>query len=341
MRWLIRVLKSPPVWIGTVLLVVTAFILHHIPRSTEVTLHVTTENLAFVLPGTASMQPLLQGLPLTSLTLHGLASLVLEVKELQQQGHSLSIPGKRLTLRAQQPASSSTLRALPDSGLRLTQVNLAGNAEVLLTADPIGQLQVNVKSPQIIQLEMAVVGQRLRLLVGDGVALLNEQGQEMALRGASSPRTLEVTTVSSRLVFEQPANTSLGLDMTIAGQHEAGKLQDLSPAFGRLLMRRVTFPHRGVSTPREAVIKAFWLEPFVLQDKAKTHVIVQLQEDDEFTLQALRFSAQGLVCEIVGTTDTVLVGKQSPHENLLPSWLEYLVKHNVVVQTLCKPLGVC
>jgi formylglycine-generating enzyme required for sulfatase activity len=169
------------VWIGIGLLVVTAFILHRIPRSTEVTLHVTTENLAFVLPGAASMQPLLQGLSLTSLTLHGLASLVLEVKELQQQGHSLSIPGKRLILRAQQPASSYTLRALPDSGLRLTQVNLAGNAEVLLSADPIGELQVNGKSPQMIQLEMAVVGQRFRLLVGDGVALLNEQGQEIPL----------------------------------------------------------------------------------------------------------------------------------------------------------------
>ena len=341
MRWLMRVLKSPPVWIGTGLLVVIAFILHQIPRATEVTLHVTTENLAFVLPGTESMQPLLQGLPLTSLTLHGLASLVLEVKDLQQQGHSLSIPGKRLTLRAQHPASSYTLRALPDSGLRLTQVNLAGNSEVLLSADPIGQLQVNVKSPQVIQLEVAVVGERFRLLVGDGVALLNEQGQEIALRSVSSPRTLEVTPVSSRLVFEQRANTSLGLDMTIAGQQEAGKLQDLSRAFGRLRMRRVTFPHRGVSTPREAVIKEFWLEPFVLQDKAKTHVVVKLQEDDEFTLQALRFSAQGLVCEMVGTTNTVLVGKESPHENLLPSWLEYIVKHNVVFQTLCKPLGVC
>src|SRR5687768_13199982 len=162
MRWLMRVLKSPPVWIGTGLLVVIAFILHQIPRATEVTLHVTTENLAFVLPGTESMQPLLQGLPLTSLTLHGLASLVLEVKDLQQQGHSLSIPGRRLALRAQHPASSYTLRALPDSGLRLTQVNLAGNSEVLLSADPIGQLQVNVKSPQVIQLEVAVVGERFR-----------------------------------------------------------------------------------------------------------------------------------------------------------------------------------
>jgi hypothetical protein len=68
---------------------------------------------------------------------------------------------------------------------------------------------------------------------------------------------------------------------------------------------------------------------------------VRLQEDDEFTLQALRFSAQGLLCELIGTTNTVLVGKESPHENLLPSWLEYIVKHNVVFQTLCKPLGVC
>jgi hypothetical protein len=336
-----RVLKSPPVWIGIGFLVVTAFILHQIPHSTEVTLHVTTENLAFVLPGAASMQPLLQGLPLTELTLHGLASLVLEVKELQRQGYSLSIPGKRLTLRVQQPGASYTLQALPDSGLRLTQVNLAGNAEVLLSADPIGQLQVNVKSMQVIQLEVAVVGERFRLLVGDDVALLNEQGQEIALHSASSPRTLEVTPVSSRLMFEQRANTSLGLDMTIAGQQEAGKLQDLSRAFGRLRMQRVTFPHRGGSVPREAVIKEFWLEPFALQDKAKTHVVVKLRENDEFTLQALRFSAQGLICEIVGTTNTVLVGKASLHENLLPSWLEYLVKHNLVFQTLCKPLKVC
>jgi hypothetical protein len=341
MRWLIRVLKSPPVWIGTGLLAVTAFILHQIPHSTEVTLHVTTENLAFALPGTASMQPLLQGLQLTELTLRGLAEMVLEVKELQQQGTSLTIPGKRLTLRAQYPASSYMLRALPNSDLRLKHVNLAGNSEALLSADPSGQLQVNVKSPQVIRLEVEVIGERFRLLVGDGVALLNAQGQEIALRSVSSPRTLEVTPVSSRLVFEQPANTSLGLDMTIAGQQEAGKPQDLSRTFGRLHMQRVTFPYRGVSAPRETVIKEFWLEPFVLQDKAKTHVVVKLREDDEFTLQALRFSAQGLICEMVGTTNTVFVGKESPHENQVPSWLEYLVKHNVVFQTLCTPLKVC
>jgi hypothetical protein len=328
------------VWIGTGLLVVIALILHQIPHSTEVTLHVTTENLAFVLPGTASMQPLLRGLPLTELTLRGLASLVLEVKELKQQGTPLAVPGKRLTVRAQYPASSYMLRALPDSGLRLAQVNLAGNSEVLLSADPSGQLQVNVKSPQVIQLEVEVIGERFRLLLGDGVALLDAQGQEIALRSVSSPRTLEVILVSSRLVFEPPANTSLDLDMTIAGQQGAGMLQDLSRAFGRLRMQHITFPHRGGSAPQEAVIKEFWIEPFALQDKAKTHVVVKLREGDEFTLQALRLSAQGLVCELVGTTNTVLVGKGSPHENQIPSWLEYLVKH-VVFQTLCKPLQVC
>jgi hypothetical protein len=322
------------------LLVVIALILHQIPRPTEVTLHVTTENLAFVLPGTASMQPLLQGLSLTSLTLHGLASLVLEIKELKQQGTPLTVPAKRLTVRGQHPASY-TLQALPDSGLRLRQVNLAGNSEVLLSADPSGQLQVNVKSPQVIHLEVEVIGERFSLLVGDGVALLDAQGQEIALRRVSSPRTLEVVPVSSRLVFEQPANTSLGLDMTIAGQQEAGKLQDLSDAFGPVRMQRVTFPHRGASTPRKTVIKEFWIEPFVSQDKTKTHVVVKLQEDDKFILKALRFSTQGLVCQLVGTTNTVLVGKESPHENQVPSWLEYLVKHNIVFQTLCKPLKVC
>jgi hypothetical protein len=306
-----------------------------------VTLHVLTENLAFVLPGTAATQPLIQGVPLTSLTLQGLSSLVLEVNELQQQGHSLTIPGKRLTLRAQQPATSYTLRALPDSGLRLTQVNLVGQAEVLLSADPIGQLQVSVKSPQMVQLEVGVVGRRFRLLVMDGVALLDEQGREIALRSALSPRMLEVTSVSSRLVFEQTPNTSLELDMTIAGQQDAGKGWNLSRAFGRLRLTRVTFPHLGVGrTPQEAIIKEFWIAPFVTQEKAKQNVVVKLQDEDEFILQGLRLSAQGLVCEMVGTTDTVLVGQVSPYENQVPSWLEYLVKH-VVFQTLCKQLGVC
>ena len=341
MRWLKRLLKSPPIWISMGLLVVAAIVLHYIPRATEVTLHVTTENLAFVLPGSASAQPLLQGLSLTALTLQGLTSLVLEVKEVQQQGVSLTIPGKRLTLHAQQPATSYTLRASPEGGLRLTHVNLAGHSEILLGADQRGQLQVDVKSPQASQLEVAVVGRRFMLLIEDDVALLDEQGHKIPLRGASAPRILEVIPVSSRLVFEQPPDAPLGLDMAIAGEQEAGNLWNLSPAFGRLRMTRVTFSHRGVSrTPGEAVVKAFWLEPFVLQDKRKTHVVVQLQEDDVFALQALRLSAQGLVCELVGTTNTVLVGKESPHENQLPSWLEYLVKH-VVFQTLCKPLKVC
>jgi hypothetical protein len=220
-------------------------------------------------------------------------------------------------------------------------LNLAGNAEVLLSADQSNQLQVTVKSPQVIQLEVAVVGGRFTLLVEDDVALLDEQGREIPLHSASSPRTLEVTPVSRRLIVAQQPNASLGLDITIAGEEEAGKLQDLSRAFGRLRMTRVTFPHRGGSrTAREAVIKALWIEPFVLQDKAKTHVIVKLREDDVFTLQALRFSAQGLVCEMFGTTSTVLVGKERPHENQMPSWFEYIVKH-VIFQTLCKPLGIC
>jgi hypothetical protein len=341
MRWLIRLLKSPPVWIGTVLLAATAFILHQLPRSTEVILHVLTENLAFVLPDTAATQPLIQGLPLTSLTLQGLSSLVFEVKELQQQGHVLSIPGKRLTLRAQQPATSYTLRALPDSGLRLTQVNLAGQAEVLLGADPIGQLQVTVKSPQVIQLEVGVVGQRFGLLVMDGVALLDEQEREIVLRGTSSPRMLEVTPISRQLVFEQTPDTPLALDMTIAGQQEAGKGWNLSRVFGRLRLTRVTFPRLGISrTPQEAIIKEFWIEPFGTQEKSKKDVAVKLKDGDDFTLQALSLSTQGLVTEMVGTTDTVLVGKERPHENQVPSWLEYLVKH-VVFQAVCKLWGAC
>jgi hypothetical protein len=336
MRWL----KSLPVWIGTCLLVVIAFVLHRIPHSTEMTLHLVTKNLAFVLPDRE--QPLIQGVSLTSLTLYGVPALALEVEELQHQGHLLKVPGNRILVRAQQPLASYTLRALPDSELRLIQLDLSGRSEVLLSTAGGGQLQVDVKSPQLSQLELAIVGRRFTLIVTDGTTVLDEQGHEMPLPPGPSPLTLEVMAASSRLVLEPQAETPFGLDMHIASQEQAGKMWELSPAFGRVPLTRVAFPSREVSNrPREAVIQEFWVEPFMPRDKAKTHVVVKLQEEDTFTLQAMRLSDHGLVCEIVGTTNRVLVGKESPHENLVPSWLEYIVEDVFFQKVVCKPLGLC
>jgi hypothetical protein len=337
MRWL----KNPPVWIGLCLLVLAAIALSQVPRATEVTLHVVTESLAFVLPAMASQQPLIQGLPLTSLSLHGLTSLVLEVKEVRQQDALLAIPGTRLKLYTQQPATSYTLRASPEGEVRLVRLSVAGNSAVLLSTDQIDQLQMDVKSPQAITLELAIVGQRFTLVVDDDVVLLDEQGQELSLPVVASPRTLEVTPVSSRLFVEQQADTPIGLDMRISAQPDTATIAELSRAFGRLRLTRVTFPRRGSSPiPREAVIKEFWGEPLVPQDKPRTQVVMQLQENDEFTLQALKFSPQGLVCELAGMTKTVRVGKEKAHENLVPSWLDYIANH-IVWKTVCKPLGLC
>jgi hypothetical protein len=336
MSWL----KSPPVWIGTCLLVVIAFILHRIPHSTEVTLHLVTKNVAFVLPDRESAQPLIQGVSLTSLTLYGMPSLALEVEELHHQGRPLKFPGNHIVLRAQQPLASYTLRALPNGELRLVQLDLSGSSEVLLSTAGAGQLQMDVKSPRMSQLELAVVGRRFTLIVQDGTTVLDAQGDAIPLRPGSSPPTLEVMAASSRLVLEPQAETSFGLDMHISSQEQVGNTWDVSRAFPRVRMTRVAFPHRE-PRPREAVIQEFWGEPLVPPDKPKTQVVVRLQADDTFTLQALRLSDHGLVCEIAGTTNRVLVGKESPHENLVPSWLEYIVEDVFFQKVLCKPLGLC
>jgi hypothetical protein len=335
MRWL----KSPPVWVGMGILVLAAIILHRIPHATEVRLHLVTENLAFDLPGTAPAQPLLEGVSLMSLTVYGGPSLTLDVEALRQQGRVLEVPGNRLTISAGRQTAWYTLRALPEGELRLASLELAGASEVLLSTDRQDRVQVDVQSPQASRLELAVVGGRFTLLVDDDIVLRDGQGRDMPLRPAPSPRHLEVTPASSRLVLEPRADESFGLVLSAAGQQKENQPWDLSRAFGRLRMTNVTFPSRE-ARPRGAVVREFWGEPLVPEAKAKTRVVVELQGDDTFLLQSLRVSNVGLVCEIAGTTRTVRVGEEKSRENLVPSWLEYLVNH-VVFQTVCKPLGLC
>jgi hypothetical protein len=53
----------------------------------------------------------------------------------------------------------------------------------------------------------------------------------------------------------------------------------------------------------------------------------------------LHLSENGLECELTGKTSSLMVGKNTPQTNLVPSLLQYLVNH-VVFKTVKELLGI-
>src|SRR4029453_6354008 len=86
---------SPKV-VGISCAVLVILVLAWLPKTMEVTLHVRTERLTFVLADTDEPRSLIQNMSLTSLKVRDFEAFSLEVQRLSEGGRVLVTPGSRV-----------------------------------------------------------------------------------------------------------------------------------------------------------------------------------------------------------------------------------------------------
>ena len=309
--------KIPMKWICLGLLIVAAITLHQISRPIEVTLHLLTGRISFFLPGTDDTLPLIESLPLTSLNMSGFSSLPLEVQDLREQGEPLVSSGSRIVLKALSRESQLTFKG--EEKLRLMRLTLASRANVILYTDQERHVLMRVWNPQISQLELAVLG-RFTLTVQD-LVLLDEQGKNIPFVSFQPVHTLEVTPAMRNLVLEQEEEVPFELVMDFSQQIGQRQTWDIPLSFDpRLKVSHLDFT-REERNKRLSEIHQLRIEPVMSEDKPEKKVYLKVRESEVFTLQSVSLSEKGLECELTGNTDTLMVGKDGPNKNRVPSLL--------------------
>src|SRR5918992_3144774 len=86
-----RLPQISPKWLCGGIILLAAIVLHQIPRTMEVTLHLLTDHFSLTLPDTDNALPisLIESLPLTALHVSGVVSLPLEIQEIREMGKPL------------------------------------------------------------------------------------------------------------------------------------------------------------------------------------------------------------------------------------------------------------
>ena len=334
----LRLPKIPLLWLGVGFFVLAAIILHQIPHRMEVTLHLLTERLSFVLSGTTTPVPFFEGQPLTSLTLRGIARLPLPVQELRQGGRVLVPSGGRIILQSRSKDAALTSLTFAGEGLRLIRLALAPETQVGLSTDVEHHLLIDMQHSPRHHLELGMAG-GVTLTVRE-MSVRDAQDKELPL--LSQPvQTLQVTPVRRNLIFDREEQLPSGLTLDFSRPVEPGSDWKLSLAFVPRLKLSSPDVTREDRNTRVSAVQELWIEPLLVpKEKPEQKVFLQVREDEVFTLQSVQLSARGLECELSGYTTTILVGKEKPLTNKVPSWFEYIVKH-VIFQTVCKPAGIC
>jgi hypothetical protein len=317
-------------WSCLALLIVEAIILHQIPQPIEVTLHLLTGRMSFFLPGTDDALPLIESLPLTSLSLSGLSSLSLEVQDLREEGQLLVSSESRIILKALSRESQLTFKG--EEKLRLMRLMLASRAQVILYTDQERHVLMRVWNPQVSQVELAVLG-RFTLTVQD-LVLLDEQGKNIPFISFRPIHTLEVTPSIRNLVFEQEEEAPFELVLDFAQQIGQRQSWDIPLSFDpRLKVSHLDFT-REESHKRVSEIHQLRIEPLMSEDMPEEKVYLKVRERDVFTLQSVSLSEKGLECELIGNTDTLMVGKDGPNKNRVPSLLFSVLYSKPLKKTL-------
>jgi len=331
-------LQKIPLWLVVVFFVLAAIILHQIPHRMEVTLHLLTERLSFVLSGTTTPVPFLEGQPLTSLTLRGVARLPLQVQELRQGGRAFAPAGGRIVLQSRSKDASLTSLTFAGEGLRLIRLALAPGTQVGLSTDGEPRLLVDMQHSPLHHLELGMTG-GFTLTVKE-MSVRDAQDKELPL--LSQPvQTLQVTPARRNLIFDQEEQLPSGLNLDFSRQIEPGPNWKLPLAFVPRLKLSSPDVTREDRNTRVSAVQELWIEPLLVpKEKPEPKVFLQVREDEVFTLQSVQLTARGLECELNGYTTTIMIGREKPLTNKVPSWFEYIVKH-VIFQTVCKPAGIC
>jgi hypothetical protein len=125
-----RLINLPRLWLGVGALALAAVILHQIPHRMEVTLHLLTERVAFIIAGANTSVSLLEGQPLTSLTLRGVTRLPLPVQEVRYGGRAHTPIDGRMVLQSRSQDAGLSSITFADEGLRLIRLTLASGTPV-------------------------------------------------------------------------------------------------------------------------------------------------------------------------------------------------------------------
>jgi hypothetical protein len=327
-------------WVGVAALVLAVLGLHQIPRPVDVTLHATTERVAFSLEGAGAIE-VIRSLPVASLRLRGLPAIRLAAAEVRQAGKTLvrGSGDQPVILQAQLREAALTLRGT--DGLRLQALTLAGGTRVTLVADRAGQLIVEAGEARGARIVVGVLGE-LSLEATD-LILVGPGGQVVPFAAPGPSHVLEATPLSRTLIFEPEAEGPFALVLDVSdamarsARTETGSLP--LPVAPRLKVASLDFTRteRGRELP---ALRRLWVEPLGDEKNPLGAVYLDVPAAAIFTLQKVGLTEDALACELTGRPPLLQVGKDLPGEDLVPSLLQYLAGH-VVFRTFCRLVGLC
>jgi hypothetical protein len=318
-------------WAAVGVLVLSAVVLQHIPRPEDVTLHATTERVSFSLVGTDETITVLRGLALTSFTLLGPPPLRLGTAEVRDVENSLVPPSRDATIEAKE----LTLRA--SEGLRLELLALPRGTSVTLYADRENQVILEAGQARGSRVQLGVLG-GLSIVAKD-LVLVGKHG-ERTVPPSGDVHRLEAKPMSRSPIFEPTAEGPLTLILGFSASTTQAGDEGLDLHFAsRLKIDALDFT-REEGRRELPAIRQLWIDPVLPRDQMREKVHLRVPRNEIFHLESVRVSGDALVTDMTGRPERLEVGKVGRGDDLVPSVLEYLLRH-VVFRTVCKPIGLC
>jgi len=77
-------------------------------------------------------------------------------------------------------------------------------------------------------------------------------------------------------------------------------------------------------------IRKLWIDPIVPEKSSEYDVFLKIDPKDTFTVQYLGLSDQFLRCSLTGSSDSIEIGKDTPHKNLMPTLLSSLLYSQIL-----------
>jgi hypothetical protein len=331
--------KIPKKWLFLSALLFIAIILYHIPWPADVSLHVTAERISFNLPGKKDdTVNLLAGLPVGSARLSGMFNFPMDVRSLQAEGRELLPSGGRIVfLKA---LSQDSYVSVEGEGLRVVTFRVPGQARISIHTDKRRQLLMDLRDSPDSQLEFAVPA-AVFLAKVKHVELVDGTSGRIILTSDEIPQTLRVTTLIRNVVFENLPGKDFSFSLAHSVHFDQEKNWDVSTSMAPLKVSRLGFVREEMGNDQlMSAIRTIHVSPLMPKDETMKDVYLNVPEKEVFTLRSLMVSEKDfLICDLSGHTDHLLIKRDGPARNIVPSLLEYLVNH-VVVQEVNKIWGI-
>ena len=298
-----------------------AFVLQHIHVEREVTLHLEARQMSFYIPDLNTNLMLLESIPVSSIRFGGFTDLPLEVKNISEDEKPLIFESDRIILKA---LSSESHFQINGNNLRLKYLSLSSGSKVKVYTDRRKQMLMKVDNTENKKLAIDTSDKKFYLTVKD-VIILDDSGRDIQFNTNQVTHTLNVTTFFHNLVFEQQEKGSLDLVINFTDQMEKVPIQTVDITLApRLKISKLDFT-RTESNRKITGIHRMWIDPILSEKKSVYDVFIDINQDEIFTLQYLGLSDEFLVCRLSGSTDSIKVGKDKPHKNVIPPLLSSLL----------------